>query len=88
MTHHSDATFTTGNVMRHVSVTSLTASIGLMAIYAVDLVDLLFISMLGYESLAAAAGYASALMFFISSINSYSVRRSPGCSGPRTSRVH
>ncbi len=69
MTHHSDATFTTGNVMRHVSVTSLTASIGLMAIYAVDLVDLLFISMLGYESLAAAAGYASALMFFISSIN-------------------
>ena len=55
--------------MRHVSVSSFTASIGLMAIYAVDLIDLIFISMLGYEVLAAAAGYASALMFFTSAIN-------------------
>lgn len=55
--------------MRHVTVSSFTASIGLMAIYAVDLIDLIFISMLGYEEMAAAAGYASALMFFTSSIN-------------------
>ncbi|MFB9148958.1 MATE family efflux transporter [Roseovarius ramblicola] len=68
-TGNNNGVFTTGSIMRHVSVTSFTASIGLMAIYAVDLVDLIFISMLGYEVLAAAAGYASALMFFTSAIN-------------------
>jgi len=69
MTNRNKAVFTTGNIMRHVSVSSFTASIGLMAIYAVDLIDLIFISMLGYEALAAAAGYASAIMFFTSAIN-------------------
>jgi putative MATE family efflux protein len=69
MTTGNQAVFTTGSIMRHVSVSSFTASIGLMAIYAVDLIDLIFISMLGYEVLAAAAGYASALMFFTSAIN-------------------
>jgi len=69
MTTENNAVFTTGSIMRHVSVSSFTASIGLMAIYAVDLIDLIFISMLGYEVLAAAAGYASALMFFTSAIN-------------------
>lgn len=69
MTTGTTAKFTTGSIMRHVSVSSFTASIGLMAIYAVDLIDLIFISMLGYEEMAAAAGYASALMFFTSAIN-------------------
>ncbi|SLN15867.1 Multidrug export protein MepA [Roseovarius litorisediminis] len=69
MTTKKNAVFTTGSIMRHVSVSSFTASIGLMAIYAVDLIDLIFISMLGYEEMAAAAGYASALMFFTSAIN-------------------
>lgn len=55
--------------MRHVSVMSLTSSIGLMAIFAVDLIDVLFISMLGQEALAAAAGYASVVMFFASAVN-------------------
>ena len=48
---------------------SLTSSIGLMAIFAVDLIDILFISMLGQDALAAAAGYASTIMFFASAIN-------------------
>lgn len=69
MTTGKHAKFTTGSIMRHVTVSSFTASIGLMAIYAVDLIDLIFISMLGYEEMAAAAGYASALMFFTSAIN-------------------
>lgn len=55
--------------MHHVSSMSLTASIGLMAIFVVDLVDIYFISLLGVDELAAAAGYASALMFFASAIN-------------------
>ncbi|SEM08499.1 putative efflux protein, MATE family [Roseovarius azorensis] len=63
------AHFTTGNLFRHVSVMSLTSSIGLMAIFAVDLLDIVFISMLGREELAAAAGYASVIMFFASAIN-------------------
>ena len=69
MTTRKAAKFTNGSIMRHVAVSSFTASIGLMAIYAVDLIDLIFISMLGYEEMAAAAGYASALMFFTSAVN-------------------
>lgn len=69
MVNSTSATFTTGSIMRHVTVTSFTASIGLMAIYAVDLIDLIFISMLGQDVMAAAAGYASTLMFFTSAIN-------------------
>ena len=69
MTTGKSAKFTTGSIMRHVTVSAFTASIGLMAIYAVDLIDLIFISMLGHEEMAAAAGYASALMFFTSAIN-------------------
>ena len=65
----SDPSFVTGSLMRHVSVMSLTSSIGLMAIFAVDLIDILFISMLGQDALAAAAGYASTVMFFASAIN-------------------
>ena len=61
--------FLEGSTLRHVIVMSFTSSIGLMAIFAVDLIDMLFISMLGEEALAAAAGYASALLFFTNSIN-------------------
>lgn len=69
MAHTSDAPFIEGNLMRHVSVMSLTSSVGLMAIFAVDLLDIVFISMLGQAELAAAAGYASSLMFFASAFN-------------------
>lgn len=69
MAHLADARFTEGNLMRHVSYMSLTSSIGLMAIFAVDLLDIVFISMLGQGELAAAAGYASSLMFFASAFN-------------------
>lgn len=65
----SEGSFTSGNLMRHVSVTSFTASIGITAIFAVDFVDMLFISMLGNEALAAAVGYAGTLLFFTNAIN-------------------
>ncbi len=55
--------------MRHVSVMSFTASIGLMAMFAVDFIDMVFISMLGNEALAAAVGYAGTILFFTNSIN-------------------
>lgn len=69
MAHIADAKFTQGNLMWHVSTMSLTSSIGLMAVFAVDLIDLFFISLLGVDDLAASAGYASTLMFFASAIN-------------------
>ncbi|MGJ5620378.1 MATE family efflux transporter [Sulfitobacter sp. MF3-043] len=61
------AKFLTGNLFRHVAVMSLTASIGLMAVFIVDFVDLIFISMLGKAELAAAVGYAGAILFFTTS---------------------
>ena len=61
------AKFLDGNLFRHITVMSLTASVGLMAIFLVDLVDMIFISMLGKEELAAAVGYAGAILFFTTS---------------------
>jgi len=69
MTEKPAAVFLSGNLMRHVSVMAFTASIGLMAMFAVDFVDMVFISMLGNASLAAAVGFAGTILFFSNSIN-------------------
>ncbi|MGV6846846.1 MAG: MATE family efflux transporter [Marinibacterium sp.] len=61
------ARFLEGNLLRHVAVMSLTASLGLMAVFLVDLLDLFFISILGQAELAAAVGYAAAILFFTTS---------------------
>lgn len=61
------AKFLEGSLFRHISVMSLTASVGLMAVFVVDFVDMIFISMLGKAELAAAIGYAGAILFFTSS---------------------
>lgn len=61
------AVFLNGSLLRHIIVMSLTASVGLMAIFIVDFVDMIFISMLGKSELAAAVGYAGAILFFTSS---------------------
>ncbi len=62
-----NAKFLEGSLFRHVTVMSLTASVGLMAIFLVDFVDMIFISMLGRAELAAAVGYAGAILFFTTS---------------------
>jgi putative MATE family efflux protein len=61
------AKFLTGNLLRHISIMSLTSSVGLMAVFLVDFVDMIFISMLGKAELAAAVGYAGAVLFFTTS---------------------
>lgn len=61
------ARFLSGNLFRHVAVMSLTASVGMMALFAVDFADMLFIAMLGKAELAAAVGYGGAVMFFTTS---------------------
>ncbi len=68
-TSQSQAKFLEGNLFRHVSVMSLTASVGLFAVFAVDFVDMIFISMLGKDELAAAVGYAGAILFLTTSFN-------------------
>jgi putative MATE family efflux protein len=64
-----DAVFTQGSTMGHVARMTLTGSIGLMAIFAVDFLSLLYISWLGNEALTAAVGYASVVLFFLTSTN-------------------
>jgi putative MATE family efflux protein len=61
------AKFLEGNLFRHITVMALTSSVGLMAVFSVDLVNMIFISMLGRAELAAAIGYAGAILFFTSS---------------------
>ena len=63
----ADAKFLDGSLMRHITVMSLTAAAGLMAVFLVDFVDMIFISMLGQAELAAAVGYAGAILFFTTS---------------------
>lgn len=62
-----NAKFLTGSPLKHVTVMSLTASVGLIAVFMVDFVDMIFISMLGNAELAAAVGYAGAILFFTTS---------------------
>lgn len=63
------AKFTTGSTLRHVVVMTATGSIGLIAIFVVDALNLFYISLLGQQELAAAVGFAGTLMFFIISIS-------------------
>jgi putative MATE family efflux protein len=61
--------FVTGSILRHVLVMSATSAIGLIAIFTVDLLSLLYVSWLGKAELTAAVGYATIVMFFALSIN-------------------
>ncbi|MGJ8611767.1 MAG: MATE family efflux transporter, partial [Octadecabacter sp.] len=66
-TPDNQAKFLTGSLMRHITVMALTSSVGLMAVFLVDFIDMIFISMLGKAELAAAIGYAGAILFFTTS---------------------
>src|SRR3954462_5219997 len=55
--------------MRHVAVMSATGSVGLVAVFAVDLLSLLYISWLGDPRLTAGVGLATIVLFFATSIN-------------------
>ena len=62
------AVFTEGPTLRHVVVMTATGSIGLMAIFVVDFLNLFYIAMLGQQELAAAIGYAGTVLFFTVSL--------------------
>jgi putative MATE family efflux protein len=61
--------FTQGSLMRHVAVMTATGSIGLVAIFAVDVLSLFWVSRLGVDSYKAAVGFASQLAFGLTAIN-------------------
>ena len=61
------AKFLEGNLFRHVAVMSLTSSVGLMVLFLVDFINIIFISWLGDAELTAAVGYAGAILFFTTS---------------------
>lgn len=63
------AIFTEGSTMRHVLVMTGAASIGLVSIFGVDLLSLLYVSRLGDPNLTAAVGFATQVLFFSISIN-------------------
>ena len=61
------ARFVEGSTLKHVAVMTATGSIGLVAVFVVDLLNLFYISLLGEVELAAAIGYAGTVMFFTTS---------------------
>ncbi len=61
--------FVTGSTMRHVAVMTATGSIGLIAVFAVDFLSLYWVSSLGDESLKAAIGYSSQVLFMAMAVN-------------------
>ena len=62
------AKFVTGSTMQHVVNMTAAGSVGLIAIFAVDVLNLFYISLLGQKELTAAVGYASTLLFFMLSL--------------------
>jgi len=50
--------------MRHVMTLTITSSIGLVSLFAVDLIDLYFLTLLENQAIIAALGFAAGIMFF------------------------
>jgi putative MATE family efflux protein len=65
----AQAKFLSGNLTKHIISMSLTSAIGFLALFIVDLVDMIFISMLGIDELAAAVGFAGTILFMTTSIS-------------------
>lgn len=63
------AVFTEGSTLRHLLVMTFTGSIGLMAIFVVEMFSILYISWLGDPALTAGIGFAGQVQFFAISIN-------------------
>jgi len=65
----TSAVFTQGSTMRHVVLMTSASATGLLAMFAVDMVDMYFLTLLGEQELAAAVGYAGTLLFFLVSVS-------------------
>lgn len=65
----SQAVFVSGSTLRHVAVITATASIGLVAIFVVDFLSLLYVSRLGRPEATAGVGYATIVLYLMISFN-------------------
>ncbi len=63
------AKFVTGSLIRHILVMTFSASVGLIALFTVDLVDIYFLSLLQQTSITAAVGFAGNIMMLTISVN-------------------
>ncbi|MBV9741080.1 MAG: MATE family efflux transporter, partial [Hyphomicrobiales bacterium] len=61
--------FTQGSTMRHVLVMSLTSGVGLIAIFLVDFLSLMYVGWLGAIEKTAGVNFASIVLFFLISTN-------------------
>ncbi|KPC33645.1 MATE efflux family protein [Pseudomonas syringae pv. cilantro] len=68
MMTEASATFTQGSIARHIAVTASTSAVSLFAIFLVDILTLVYVSMLHDPVLLAAIGIAKVLMFFNSAL--------------------
>ncbi len=59
----TQARFLEGSIMRHVIIMTLTGAVGLMSMFATDLADLFYLSLLGNANVTAAIGFAGVLSF-------------------------
>ncbi len=55
--------------MRHVLVMTAASTVGLLAMFGVDMVDMFFLTLLGEQELAAAVGFAGTLLFFLVAVS-------------------
>ncbi|WP_046866461.1 MATE family efflux transporter [Microvirga massiliensis] len=65
----SNPHFVSGSTMQHVLVMTGTGSIGLIAVFAVDFLSLLYVSWLDDPALTAGVGLATILLFLTTAIN-------------------
>ncbi|MFO1115860.1 MAG: MATE family efflux transporter [Beijerinckiaceae bacterium] len=63
------AVFTQGSILRHVLAMTASGSVGLVSVFVVDLLSLLYVSWLGNPALTAGVGFASQVTFFAMSAN-------------------
>lgn len=68
-TKPSQAVFVSGSTFRHVAVMTSTASVGLIAIFVVDFLSLLYVSRLGRPEATAGVGYATIVLYLMVSFN-------------------
>ena len=64
-----EARFITGSTWRHVILMTLTNSIGLTALFLVDLIDLYFLNLLGEQEMAASVGFSAQILFYITAMS-------------------
>ena len=65
----TQAAFVQGSVFRHVAVMTLTSSIGLMAIFLIDLLSMFYISLAHRDDWRAAVALVSKVLFFPFALN-------------------